>query len=105
MLIIRLFRIGKKNKPMYRLIISEKSRDTRAPALETLGSYNPHSKELQAKGDRIKYWISKGAQMSPTVNNLLLDKAIIEGKKVTASKPGTKKKATPETKPTETTQA
>ncbi|MFH1233508.1 MAG: 30S ribosomal protein S16 [Patescibacteria group bacterium] len=98
MLTIRLFRIGKKNKPTYRLIISEKSKDTRAPALETLGAYNPYSKELQANGERIKYWLSKGAQMSATVNNLLLDKAIITGEKVKASSSGTKKKATTEVK-------
>lgn len=96
MLTIRLSRIGKKNKPLYRLIICEKSRDPWGKSLEILGSYNPHSKELQAKGDRIKYWLSKGAEMSPTVNNLLIGKKIIEGKKVTASKPG--KKAAEEAK-------
>lgn len=90
MLTIRLSRVGKKNLPMYRLIISEKGRDPYGRALEILGSYNPHSKDLQAKGERIKYWLSKGAQMSPTVNNLLLDKKVIEGKKVKAS--GGKKK-------------
>ena len=53
MLTIRLFRIGKKNKPVYRLIISEKKRDTRAPALERLAhtiliarSCKPMAKEL-----------------------------------------------------------
>ena len=40
--------------------------------------------------------------MSATVNNLLIDKAIIIGKKVSASKAGTKKKIAPETKPIET---
>ncbi|MBI4812354.1 30S ribosomal protein S16 [Candidatus Falkowbacteria bacterium] len=90
MLTIRLSRIGKKNKPLYRLIISEKSRDPWGRALEILGSYNPHAKNLQARTDRIKYWLSKGAKMSPTVNNLLVDKKIIESKKVKASKAGTK---------------
>ncbi|MDP3043641.1 MAG: 30S ribosomal protein S16 [bacterium] len=93
MLTIRLSRIGKKNQPLYRLIISEKTKDPYGRALEILGSYNPFTKQLQAKNDRIKYWLSKGAQMSPTVNNLLIEKKIIEGKKVTASKPGEKKKA------------
>jgi small subunit ribosomal protein S16 len=92
MLTIRLSRIGKKNAPMYRLIISENARDPWGKSLEILGSYNPYSKELQAKADRIKYWISKGAQMSPTVNNLLLDKKIIEGKKKKASTAKAKKK-------------
>jgi len=90
MLTIRLSRVGKKNLPMYRLIISEKGRDPYGRALEILGSYNPHSKDLQAKGERIKYWLSKGAQMSPTVNNLLLDKKVIEGSKVKASGSGKK---------------
>ncbi|MCD4694020.1 30S ribosomal protein S16 [bacterium] len=92
MLTIRLSRTGKRNKPMYRMIISEKARTPQGRALEIFGFYNPHDKILEVKEDRIKYWISKGAQMSPTVNNLLIDKKIIEGEKVKASKVGKKKK-------------
>lgn len=91
MLTIRLSRVGKKKKPMYRLIISEKAKDPYGRALEILGSYNPYSKELLVKADRVKHWLSKGSQMSATVNNLLVEKKIIEGKKVVASKPGEKK--------------
>ncbi len=75
---------------MYRLIISEKSKDPYGDSLEILGSYNPYSKEIIAKNDRINYWISKGAQMTATVNNLLVGKEIVKGSKVTASKPGKK---------------
>lgn len=85
MLTIRLSRIGKKNKPMYRLTVSEKSKDLYGRSLEILGSYNPHTKELQAKNDRIQYWISQGAGTSATVNNLLIDKGIIKKDKVKAS--------------------
>jgi len=91
MLTIRLSRVGKKKKPMYRLIVSEKARDPYGRALEILGSYNPFTKELSVKADRIKHWISMGSGMSNTVNNLLLEKKIIEGEKVVASKPGKKK--------------
>ena len=93
MLTIRLSRIGKRKKPMYRLIISEKARDTYGNALEILGSYNPFSKELAVKKDRIEYWLSQGSGMSATVNNLLVQNSIIKGEKVKASKPG---KPTPE---------
>lgn len=93
MLTIRLSRIGKKNMPMYRLIISEKGRDTHAKSLEILGSYNPHSKELAVKGDRVNYWLEKGSGISPTANNLLIDKGVIKGEKIKASKAGAKKKA------------
>ena len=105
MLTIRLSRTGQKNKPMYRLIVSEKAKDPYGRALEILGSYNPHSKELQAKADRIKYWLSQGSGISPTANNLLIEKGIIEGEKMKASIARKKKKATEEKaeeKPAET---
>lgn len=103
MLTIRLSRIGKKKKPMYRLIISENARDTYGKALEILGSYNPFTKELIVKKERIQHWISQGSGMSASVNNLLIQNSIIEGEKVKASKPGKKKEeetpATPAAKP------
>ncbi len=91
MLTIRLSRVGKKNKPMYRLIISEKARDPYGRALEILGSYNPYTKEFVVKAERINYWISQGAGTSNTVNNLLVEKGIIKGDKMKATKINTKK--------------
>ncbi len=88
MLTIRLSRIGKKKKPMYRLVVSEKGRDPYGRALEIVGSYNPYTKDLQTSKDRIEHYLQNGAQMSDTVNNLLVGKEIIEGEKVKASKPG-----------------
>lgn len=88
MLMIKLSKIGKTNKKVFRLIISEKGRDPYGRALEILGAYNPYTKELTVKGDRIKYWISKGAGMTASVNNLLVGQSIVEGKKVVASKKG-----------------
>jgi len=93
MLAIKLSKVGKTNKKMFRLIISEKGRDPYGNVLEILGSYNPYSKELNVKTDRVKHWIAKGAQMTATVNNLLVGKSIVTGKKVAASKAGTPKKA------------
>ncbi|HNW20165.1 MAG TPA: 30S ribosomal protein S16 [bacterium] len=79
MLKIKLARIGKKKAPFYRFIISEVGRDPYGRILENLGSYNPKSKELQAKAERINYWLSQGAQMTTTVNNLLVSHQIIKG--------------------------
>ena len=88
MLMIKLSKIGKTNKKVFRLIISEKGRDPYGRALEILGAYNPYSKELSVKEDRIKYWLEKGAGMTASINNLLVGKSIIDGKKVAASKKG-----------------
>jgi small subunit ribosomal protein S16 len=93
MLAIRLSRVGKKNKPLYRLMITEKGRDLYGKPLEILGSYNPYDKKLVAKKERIEHWLKQGAGMSPTVNNLLVANNVITGEKVKASKPNTKKKA------------
>lgn len=79
MLKIKLARIGKKKAPLYRFIISEVGRDPYGRVLENLGSYNPKSKELQAKAERVNYWIEKGAQMTITVNNLLVSHKIVKG--------------------------
>ncbi|HRY36897.1 MAG TPA: 30S ribosomal protein S16 [Candidatus Magasanikbacteria bacterium] len=82
MLAIRLQRVGKAKYPTYRLIVSEKARDTQDKYVELLGTHNPHNKEngFLPKTDRIKYWLEKGAVPSPTVHNLLLKNKIIGGK-------------------------
>ena len=83
---------------MYRVTIAEKTKDPYGDALEILGSYNPHTKELQIKADRVQHWLSNGAQMTSTVNNLLIDKGVIKGDKVAASKNKPSKKAPVEPK-------
>ena len=92
MLTIKLAKVGKKNKKVFRIVISEKARDPYGKALEILGSYNPYNKELKVKTDRVKYWLSKGSTMTPSVNNLFIDQKIITGEKVVNSKPGTPNK-------------
>lgn len=88
MLEIRLSRIGKKKKPLFRLIISEKTKDTKGDFLELLGFYNPHTKTklVNLKKERIQYWLSCGAQTSATVHNLLIKNGVIRGKKIKKDK-------------------
>jgi small subunit ribosomal protein S16 len=83
MLVIRLFRIGKKNQPSFKIVITDKRRSsTRGRFVEEVGFYNPLTKEKVLKQDRIKYWLSVGAKPSDTVFNLLISEKIVEGKKV-----------------------
>jgi len=81
MLTIRFARIGKKNKAQFKIMLQEKSFAPGGRHVEILGSYDPHAKNAVLKEERIKYWLSKGAQMSDTVYNLLVSKNIISGKK------------------------
>lgn len=84
MLMIRLARRGKKNNPVYRVVVSEKGRDLFGDALEIVGTYNPVSKtkDVGLNRERILYWISKGAHVSPTVHNLLISNNITTGSKI-----------------------
>jgi small subunit ribosomal protein S16 len=86
MLVIRLSRKGKTKQPFYRLILCEKQKDPWGRYLENLGTYNPFTKEMVFNLDRIKYWLSKGAQPSDTVWNMLVTKGLVEGKKRTITK-------------------
>ena len=79
MVVLRLQRVGKKNHATWRLIASDKRKDTIGKYLELLGSYDPHQSPaaVTIKADRVKHWLSVGAKPSPTVHNLLVDQGII----------------------------
>lgn len=84
MLMIRLRPVGKKGQRSFQLIINEKSKDVFGDYLEKLGHYdpNPTPSKLVLKEERIKYWLAKGAKVSDTVNNILVDAGIIQGEKI-----------------------
>ena len=70
---LRLVRLGAKKRPFYRIVaIDERKRDGGRP-LEFLGTYDPNTPERVAKirTDAVDVWLSKGAQMSPTVKSLI----------------------------------
>ena len=93
MLIIRFFRIGKKNQPFFRIVVTEKKNPSQGGRfLEILGSYNPLTKDKVLKTERIKYWLSVGAQVSDSVHNLLITEKIIKGKKADLHKKSKKEK-------------
>lgn len=91
MLTIRLARVGTKNRPRFRIIICEKGRDNYGKILENLGTYNPFDKDLKVDEVKMKAWISKGAQLSATLNNLLITKGIIKGEKQKSRRMNTEK--------------
>ena len=73
MLTIRLRRMGARNRPYYRIVVSDSRLTARAKVLEELGSYDPvvNPARLAFDRERARHWISKGATMSPTVKSLL----------------------------------
>lgn len=85
MLKIRLQRVGRKNEPSFRVaLVDSKMGPKSGKVLEILGSHDFREGKGNNKlnGERIKYWISKGAQVSETVHNLLVSEKVISGKKI-----------------------
>ncbi len=72
MLMIRLSRRGARKQPIYRVVVIEKDRARDGRSIEVVGLYNPRTSPttIELKKDRIDYWVSKGAQMSETVDKL-----------------------------------
>ena len=83
MLKIRLQRIGRKNDPSFRVVLTDSKNSTKSGKfLEILGTYNPKAGEKSLIVDRIKYWIKQGAKTSDTMHNFLVHDKGIEGKKI-----------------------
>ncbi len=96
MLKIRLQRIGRKNDPAFRVVLTDSKNSTKSGKfLEILGTYNPKLNARNFTTDKIIYWIGKGAKCSDTVHNFLVHDKVIEGKKVNVlpkKKPTVKRK-------------
>lgn len=73
MLMIRLSRAGTKNKPFYRVVVSESARTTRSKITEQIGYYDPKRKPVVVRIDvgKAETWIRKGAHASDTVRKLI----------------------------------
>ncbi len=79
-------RVGRRNDPAFRIVLTERRSKPKSGEQEILGSYHPKTKATVLKNERILYWMSKGAQVSPTVHNLLIAKKAIEEKTISVVK-------------------
>jgi small subunit ribosomal protein S16 len=77
---IRLRRVGAKGQPSYRIIAADKEAPRDGRFLEILGFYNPRTdpSTIQVKEDRIFDWMSKGAQLSDSAEQVLRSAGTLE---------------------------
>jgi small subunit ribosomal protein S16 len=87
MLKIRLIKTGRKNQPFYRIVVTDsRNAPQGGRAKEKVGFLNPFTKEKGIDEERIKYWLSVGAQPSDRVHNILVEEGIITGQKINVLK-------------------
>jgi small subunit ribosomal protein S16 len=70
---IRLKRIGAKNTPAYRIVVTDSRSPRDGRFIEEIGSYLPSQRENNVKLslERAQYWLGKGAQPSETVASMI----------------------------------
>lgn len=82
---MRLTRMGSRKKPYYRIVVADSVSPRDGKFIEIVGNYDPKKDpaEITLKEDRIKEWLSKGAEPTLTVSQLLGKKGITIAKNKT----------------------
>ena len=77
---IRLKRMGAKKAPFYRIIVADSRSPRDGRFIDTLGTYNPlkDPAEITVKEEETLAWLSKGAQPTDTVRNILSKAGVME---------------------------
>lgn len=79
---IRLKRMGRRNRPFYRINAVEKRTQRDGKILENLGWYDPMApdaaKQIEVKAERVQHWLALGAQPTDTVNDILAREGVID---------------------------
>jgi small subunit ribosomal protein S16 len=70
---IRLRREGAKNRPYYKVVVTDSRSPRDGKFIELIGTYDPKKPDHNStlKLDRAEYWIARGAQPSDTVRSLI----------------------------------
>lgn len=79
---IRLSRVGAKKRPYYHIVAASSRSPRDGRYLEQVGSYNPmvakdHADRFKINEERVKYWLSVGAQPSDRVARMLSSVGIV----------------------------
>ena len=77
---MRLRRMGAKKAPFYRVVVADSRYPRDGRFIEEIGYYNPQTEPAEVKidADKAKAWLTKGAQPTETVRNLLKKSGIVD---------------------------
>ena len=70
---IRLRRMGARNRPFYRVVVSDSRRVPNAPAIDEIGFWDPSRTPavFEIDRDRVDFWVRRGAGLSEAVRKLV----------------------------------
>jgi small subunit ribosomal protein S16 len=90
---IRLRRTGAKKQPSYRFVVADSAAPRDGRFLEIVGHYNPRRNpvDLVLDEEKVKRWLSRGAQPTASAARLLADRGLYDKSKVPVRKARTRK--------------
>ena len=75
MVVIRLARSGAKKRPFFNIVVTDSRNRRDGRFIERVGFYNPvasgNAEGLVVNAERLAFWQSNGAQLSPTAARLV----------------------------------
>ena len=76
----RLMRLGSRHNPFYRVVVMDAKKPQKSKFIENLGYYNPtkNPQIIELKEDRVRHWLSVGAQPTDTARSLMKKQGILQ---------------------------
>ena len=70
---IRMRRMGNNKRPFFRIVVTDERKKAEGRYLENVGWYDPklEGTNFELKGERIQYWLGKGAVATDSIRSLL----------------------------------
>ncbi len=69
---IRLTKMGRRNHPIYRIVVMDSKSPRESEYIDILGTYDPKNKKiLEIKPDKVKEWLNKGAELTDRAKAIL----------------------------------
>lgn len=94
--VIRMKRTGRRNRPCYRISVSDSRSPRDGRTLDNLGLYDPIAPkaedQVRLDVERARAWLDRGVQLSDTVRSIFRREGVLEGRpeKQPRSRPGRK---------------
>jgi small subunit ribosomal protein S16 len=72
--------MGQRHAPFYRVVVMDSRSAQRSRFIESLGYYNPtkNPQIVELKEDRVRHWLSVGAQPTDTAKSLMRKQGILQ---------------------------
>ena len=75
MVTIRLARAGAKKRPFYHIVVTDSRNARDGRFIERVGFFNPIAagaeEKLRLDGERLQFWVARGARTTPAVKKLI----------------------------------